>query len=63
MRTRLVLTLMAGSKSADPGFGWDGALVLRLYGTYAPLIDLTLKPVAGWPTIIWTSGFRSSSAA
>jgi proton-dependent oligopeptide transporter, POT family len=47
MRALLVLTLVAGTKAADPGFGWDNASALRLYGTYTALVYLT-PIIGGW---------------
>jgi POT family proton-dependent oligopeptide transporter len=47
MRALLVLTMVAGTKAADPGFGWDDAAALRLYGTYTALAYLT-PVIGGW---------------
>ncbi len=47
MRALLVLTMVAGTKAADPGFGWDDAAALRLYGTYTALVYLT-PLIGGW---------------
>jgi POT family proton-dependent oligopeptide transporter len=47
MRALLVLTMVAGTHAADPGFGWDDAAALRLYGTYTALVYLT-PLIGGW---------------
>jgi POT family proton-dependent oligopeptide transporter len=47
MRALLVLTMVAGTHAADPGFGWDDAAALRLYGNYTALVYLT-PIVGGW---------------
>jgi POT family proton-dependent oligopeptide transporter len=47
MRALLVLTMVAGTHAADPGFGWDDAAALRLYGTYTALVYFT-PLIGGW---------------
>ncbi len=47
MRALLVLTMVAGTHAADPGFGWDNASALKLYGTYTALAYLT-PLIGGW---------------
>jgi POT family proton-dependent oligopeptide transporter len=47
MRALLVLTMVAGTKAADPGFGWDAASALKLYGTYTALVYFT-PLIGGW---------------
>ena len=47
MRALLVLTLVAGTHSANPGFGWTDAEALRLYGTYTALVYFT-PVIGGW---------------
>jgi len=45
MRAILVLTMVAGTEAANPGFGWTNAEALKLYGWYTGLVYLT--PLAG----------------
>src|SRR5690242_11961746 len=47
MRALLVLTLVAGTKVANPGFGWDKAAALKLYGLYTALVYFT-PLIGGW---------------
>jgi POT family proton-dependent oligopeptide transporter len=47
MRALLVLTMVAGTHKANPGFGWDDAAALRLYGDYTALVYLT-PLIGGW---------------
>jgi POT family proton-dependent oligopeptide transporter len=47
MRALLVLTMVAGTKAVDPGFGWDNASAIQLYGNYTALVYLT-PIIGGW---------------
>jgi POT family proton-dependent oligopeptide transporter len=47
MRALLVFTLVAGTTAANPGFGWDKARALHLYGIYTALVYLT-PLIGGW---------------
>jgi len=47
MRALLVLTLVAGTEAANPGFGWGQGDALRLYGLYTALVYLT-PLFGGW---------------
>ena len=47
MRALLVLSMVAATKSADPGFGWSNTDALELYGTYTGLSYLFVL-VGGW---------------
>ncbi len=47
MRALLVLSMVAATKSADPGFGWSDKDALELYGTYTGLSYLFVL-VGGW---------------
>ena len=47
MRALLVLTMVAGTQSADPGFGWSNHDATILYGNYTALVYLT-PIIGGW---------------
>ncbi|MBV1775121.1 peptide MFS transporter [Burkholderiaceae bacterium DAT-1] len=47
MRALLVLTLVAGTEAINPGFGWNKAEALSIYGTYTGLCYLT-PLFGGW---------------
>lgn len=47
MRAILVLTMVAGTEAANPGFGWTSAEALKLYGWYTGLVYLT-PLFGGW---------------
>ncbi len=47
MRALLVLSMVAATQSADPGFGWSNSRALELYGTYTGLSYLFVL-VGGW---------------
>jgi POT family proton-dependent oligopeptide transporter len=47
MRALLVLTLVAGTESANPGFGWTNGQALSLYGLYTALTYFT-PLIGGW---------------
>ncbi len=47
MRALLVLTMVAGTEAANPGFGWSTGDALRLYAWYTGLVYLT-PLIGGW---------------
>ncbi|TQV71568.1 peptide MFS transporter [Aliikangiella marina] len=47
MRALLVLTLVAGTEAANPGFGWSQGDALKLYGWYTGLVYFT-PLIGGW---------------
>jgi POT family proton-dependent oligopeptide transporter len=47
MRALLVLTMVAATDKANPGFGWSNKDALNLYGTYTALAYLT-PLIGGW---------------
>jgi proton-dependent oligopeptide transporter, POT family len=47
MRALLVLTLVAGVESANPGFGWTQPEALRLYGLFTGFVYFT-PLIGGW---------------
>ncbi len=47
MRALLVLSLIAGVESANPGFGWSQAEALRLYGLFTGFVYFT-PLIGGW---------------
>jgi POT family proton-dependent oligopeptide transporter len=47
MRALLVLTMVAGTQAADPGFGWSNHDATILYGNYTALAYLT-PILGGW---------------
>ncbi len=47
MRALLVLSLVAGVETANPGFGWSQAEALRLYGLFTGFVYFT-PLIGGW---------------
>ncbi len=47
MRALLVLTMVAGTHAADPGFGWSNGDALKLYGNYTAAVYFT-PIIGGW---------------
>jgi POT family proton-dependent oligopeptide transporter len=47
MRALLVLSLVAGVESANPGFGWSQAEALKLYGLFTGFVYFT-PLIGGW---------------
>jgi POT family proton-dependent oligopeptide transporter len=47
MRALLVLSLIAGVETANPGFGWSQAEALRLYGLFTGFVYFT-PLIGGW---------------
>jgi len=47
MRALLVLSLVAGVRSANPGFGWTEAQALKLYGLFTGFVYFT-PLIGGW---------------
>lgn len=47
MRALLVLSLVAGTETANPGFGWTDAEALRLYGLFTGFVYFT-PLLGGW---------------
>ncbi len=47
MRALLVLSLVAGTEAANPGFGWSDAEALRLYGLFTGFVYFT-PLIGGW---------------
>jgi POT family proton-dependent oligopeptide transporter len=47
MRALLVLSLVAGVESANPGFGWNQSEALKLYGLYTGFVYFT-PLIGGW---------------
>src|SRR5512147_82073 len=47
MRALLVLSLVAGVESANPGFGWTQAEALKLYGLFTGFVYFT-PLIGGW---------------
>lgn len=50
MRALLVLSMVAGAETANPGFGWTSAEALRLYGLFTGFVYFTPLIGAGSPT-------------
>ena len=47
MRALLVLSMVAGAETANPGFGWPSAEALRLYGLFTGFVYFT-PLIGGW---------------